>query len=973
MTFPVVLGSTPCGDGDHRAEVHELARRLEGEGAYSRDPDSVHDRELLAEAEIAALPVQRMCAVDANLLVDHSEELLAAWEDALDIPSNAARDTAERRTRATAYASLPWAASLVGTNELLDLLGLGGLRNILGTTWTAFAGAGVSTGEVDPFGGTEGVLVSDSQAGASSGAFIETVLYQRGAPIVGAVWVKKDATADHFVLFQVDDETGASVAEFDIDVRDGRSNALGSVVSVSVVEAVSGWWYLTFEVAPQETDGLAFVFRPAAGEQPSFPLRSVTAQDGFVVFGATIAGSAIMRSSRARVIQENASPETILQSVVLVTDEQYETPAFARNVDILTRLLPTRALGSWTREGALEEMLVTNIAPEWGGASKLGRSALGSKSPSQRAHVRPPARFRDYGPYSRLTAEDLNAIQDAQLFRRDDQETWTNAIQDGIAQRFFDFTVNATLTGTIDSSIDWRERFILVAIRYNNTAATDIRPGQAGQGNFNGNTFAALGYVHLYSGTGGAGSYRKLIPGSGIYVEIDAATGALKLNNTNLATATGAGIVIATGHLGGHSAAPASKRQTFAEGDAMPAASWYAGLRGETFTAKCNGAAVSAFASQAGADGVHRIGALPYIERPIAGTNTLILDRSMDWRDRLAVIFAALVWPSTGSGFDSGFDSGFGAPLGAGLGPAWPGAGETSFGETPGIKVWYSGPGNTSGATWGVLLDAGTRIYARDTDGALMVDVLSTAPQKAYAIVLQIHASERLGVHSSPIAVPNPAPSGGDAIYPYELNALQDATLLAQLSEGDWLIPLFHVQLDLPASMPLGPLLTGPKPYLPASFTTRARWGLIPEVSYHRRQRIAGGELHLCTVAGTGNGTDLLIDASIDWRDRFLFAIGTVKNADPSPGEAGDTAYNNGTDDFAACAYTHDGHPNGAKSSLDHAISAKAGAQLVIYVGDDSADTPGGLYLRNDNGGTRYVGMQVFASPQLGPRSKRHE
>lgn len=1149
MAFPLIFGFTPLGDGDLREETHELARRLEGEGAYSRNPDSAHDRELLAEAETAALGRQRLDAIDANLLPDQASELLAAWEDALDIPNNAARDADQRRARAAAYASLPRPAAMARVVDLLERLGLGGQANILGG-WAAAHGGTVTAGQADPTGGTTAHLILDRVA-TMGGAYKSTLAYQRKTPLRGEVWLKKrdaltlddalaktvdyanvllppgidhwnplsgatvttsqpspgggnagiaiedtsttqrqaaqtdsgvyapphavyasvfiakEGSAGHFaridlvlagavraavglrldtgetqllegtaseiksidvggwwfvsfrapgtggvattrlrvcpaagtvaswpaesvaatgrvVVFgariadavshpaaadpwsltftrlEFDDESGTEWATVDVHLGDGRVSRDGDI-AVSATEE-SGWWRIEYSLAPLDTDEIAITVRAAAGLADVFPTTSHACTGVVHVYGLAARGNAILRSSRARVVQEDATPETILQSVVLVDDEAYDDPARARNIDILSRVLPARALGQWMREGLLDEMLVTSVAPTWGGSEKLGRTALGTVSPIARNHVRPPARYRDYGPYSRLAAADLNRIQDASLFFRDNAPsgTWPNVIQEGFAARFFDFTAAASTTVILDTSIDWRDRLVTVVLK---ATGTDVRPGKASQHLFNPSTVQV---VQFYTGTGGP-SYEKAL--TGMFLAVDSLSGALQLRN-GPGVVYGAGMVVATGAVGGRTAAPASARRVFADGAAMPDGAWYDAVRDEVYTSRANGPAVQAYASSAGPGGLQRVGAIPFVERPVSGTQTYVLDTSADWRDRFVLTASILVWPVFGSGFSSGFSLGFGAPLGAGLGPAWPGAGDVSFTENSPCDVLYTGPGQPSagGSDWGINLDDssfndGVILYAREEDGALCLDLRVTALQSAYAVVLMLHASEQLGVHTTPVVVPNPTPVDGQPIYPYELNALQDGSLMAQLSEGD--VP----SLVAPQSMPLGPLLTGPEPYLPAAFTVRARDGVKPEGTLHRRQRISGHSARMCTMASAANGSDVLIDSRIDWRDRMIFATGIWANVDVTPGAPGDTSYNLGTA-WSGAAYTHAGKPTGVQDGR-HAVGIATG--LTLYVGDDTAATPGGLYLRNDAGATKYVGMQVFASPPLGPRSKQRE
>lgn len=420
----------------------------------------------------------------------------------------------------------------------------------------------------------------------------------------------------------------------------------------------------------------------------------------------------------------------------------------------------------------------------------------------------------------------------------------------------------------------------------------------------------------------------------------------------------------------------------FADGDAMPDKAWFDAMAAAAGT-QANGVD-SNFLEFTG--GFWRVGVAPNCQRPASGVNAYVIDDSMDYRERMATLWFATVNPQTGSGFDAGFDSGFGGVEEEGRGAGWPGIDAIhSFTEAPGMAVVWFGHGEAIKTVAlqdnHYELDPEVRLYAREGDGALMVDVTSTYTQDAVAIVVMLHASCYLalapgGTDEQTQEMPPPYVVDGGAIVPHQLNFLQDTLLMGQLREGD--TDFVESAYEELGSMPLGPLLEGPPPSIPYEFVIQPRAGTLREYDATinglrdtyptlRRQRVAGGGRQIVfgvalniTSDFFGPSYGILIDNSIDWRDRFIYVAGMWGTTDIRMGEANDVDYA-GANPILASAYTWQGLAPGAKLSTDHLVAAD-GTDLVIYAGLD-----GNLYVRNDTVGTRYLAGMIIASPQLGP------
>ncbi|MEQ8721051.1 MAG: hypothetical protein RID81_07225 [Sandaracinaceae bacterium] len=361
------------------------------------------------------------------------------------------------------------------------------------------------------------------------------------------------------------------------------------------------------------------------------------------------------------------------------------------------------------------------------------------------------------------------------------------------------------------------------------------------------------------------------------------------------------------------------KLHTFADGDTFAAldSALYATLRERSAVRPI---ATSWAVEQAG--GVHR---LAWILNLLPGESKVI-DSSVDWRDR--VILYSLISSAFGAAF-----------------PAWtasyPGGSRDYRFTYGGTRVWYSGPGTTEAAGgsagWHAKLNDYFLIFADLTTGALTIYRDASDPSSdPAAFVFRFIAAEPAGEHSAPPTQPSPVPVNGDPIKPADLNVLQDHGLLTQATAG-------AVEID---ALPLGPKKSG-SPALPEVWTVHGQERRQPTAGYVRRY--FGAEL--------GTGLDSIeLDASIDWRDRFLFGSGRVAQDftpnDIYPGGSQDTLHNT-EESWTHATYTGPGRaasvpaPVGA-DYLWHALEVRSSGAETFAIW--ARDTDGALVLGKDRG-----------------------
>lgn len=389
---------------------------------------------------------------------------------------------------------------------------------------------------------------------------------------------------------------------------------------------------------------------------------------------------------------------------------------------------------------------------------------------------------------------------------------------------------------------------------------------------------------------------------------------------------------------------------TFVSGDTLLALStaFAEAMRDRTHTRKPSGGGIGAddWPDAAGNGGHHVLIVAPKLLRPAAGVTTRALDSAIDWRDRLLLVAGAIhtsgnltaVYP--GHAEDDEFDS-----LVDSLGVRF-------------ISDGYTRNGTTAGATGGdtIVLDPTwyVRLRADQSTGALMVDHATGSPNPTVSLILRIWASERLGQRLvAPPRVPLLTASDGQPIAPADLNVLQDAALLRQArSDSRATTDAQHVAID---AMPLGPAGRG-DPFLPELWTVRGT---------ERRQPTAG-ENRRFFAEEVPDADHVIVDDSIDWRDRLIWGMGRQSATDVRPGQASDTDHN---DDAIAIPweggfYSGPGEPPAAIADTRFKLIIAAPSGAALGVSDE-----GKLFIRNDSGADIVVTGMIEASFPLGPRT----
>ena len=258
-------------------------------------------------------------------------------------------------------------------------------------------------------------------------------------------------------------------------------------------------------------------------------------------------GATIHTPTLATVVAHDCTPETIFHFALKLSDAQFDDPKTRQAFDILARLLPVRNLGHLSKNANTRVQTFTTEDPEWDGAEVLGRSALHNGTTRTEDALRPPARLVDYGPLTRVDAEDLMAIQEAYLVRGVGGQGGSTVAVEGL-YRFFAVSLGAGAATEIDTSVDWRDRLATLTCR---VGATDIRPGGAAVLDLNdvGNDFV----IPLYTGTGNTGappsSYGATLD-TDLVVRANSVSGVLEIYNNGVGTKYVVGSIWACGDTG---------------------------------------------------------------------------------------------------------------------------------------------------------------------------------------------------------------------------------------------------------------------------------------------------------------------------------------------------------------------------------------------------------------------------------------
>lgn len=383
---------------------------------------------------------------------------------------------------------------------------------------------------------------------------------------------------------------------------------------------------------------------------------------------------------------------------------------------------------------------------------------------------------------------------------------------------------------------------------------------------------------------------------------------------------------------------PTPRITTFVDGNDLSElnASFWDALKSATLTRR--GVGTSAFSTGWTADGgVHRVAVITGVTKGVL----LSIDSSADWRDRI-LMTACLVaqsddWSLTYSG------------------PAYPGnpndvLTRPSDGSLTGnvLRTGYTGDG-TGHVCW--LDTAGhVRLRASSSSGELLFYRDPADPDSSPATYyVMIWATPQLAWRSTPgtLASIVSSPAAGAHIGHSDLNLIQDRTLFAQVAGETFPSDAF----------PLGPKLDG---YGVPELWSQAEYG---RTRYEKRQPVVGALKRFFYAAPT-NGSEVVIDSSADWRDRFVWGAGRFSTSEIGAGAAAETSHNTAAS-WTCGRYTGSGS-SGANATQGYGLVISiTGSQLQLR----ARSTDGALVLRNDTGSTQYVTGMVFASFQLGPRT----
>lgn len=154
-------------------------------------------------------------------------------------------------------------------------------------TWVTSGGTAViTTGQADPFGGTNAVSIGDDSGAAFESARPDQPAYVSGTPVAGELWLKRDASATSFPQIALGFD-GVFNDAFSINHLTGATDTwLGSFESVSTEEVVDGWWRIRFRHAGAVAAAIAMRFYPAEGT--AYPTRTVAATGTHTVYGPVL-------------------------------------------------------------------------------------------------------------------------------------------------------------------------------------------------------------------------------------------------------------------------------------------------------------------------------------------------------------------------------------------------------------------------------------------------------------------------------------------------------------------------------------------------------------------------------------------------------------------------------------------------------------------------------------------------------------
>jgi len=398
----------------------------------------------------------------------------------------------------------------------------------------------------------------------------------------------------------------------------------------------------------------------------------------------------------------------------------------------------------------------------------------------------------------------------------------------------------------------------------------------------------------------------------------------------------------------------AGRLLTFIDGDSflLVDSAWHAWLKRAAFIRKGNSSDAYALNS---AGGVRRFGVLVNVARPAAGGNFVVIDASCDWRDRL---IRSTVLTADASASEVVF----------------PGANDDDkrfVSPTSSVHfLWWSGPGvalpqaaATGRSMRQTALNGG--LVVRSSDGVLCWEKFATDADSLSSVMVFVEATSRMGVSTTPPVYTDPAGADTIPMVPRELNELQDGGMLSQLRGNSPMaddlglppVPRFSV------AMALGPQLRGPPPLVPVLSLRKYKDGREVEETYEARQVVgAVGTTRRWVKTGLlAASASLVLDSTIDWRDRMLTATVALASVEVAPVAAGF-----GSGAINGACYTGSGEDPTVTVGTPHWRARVQAAQNLTIM---ARNTDGALCVRNEGGGNAYMFGLVEATFPVGTRT----
>lgn len=668
-------------------------------------------------------------------------------------------------------------------------------------------------------------------------------------------------------------------------------------------------------------------------------------------------------------------PSMIRQQAVQLDESAWASPATRRAV---ARVLQRMAGASGhVQHGHVDplEAVVALTDAAWGSADHVvGRDALRVPSGTNVARYEQVATLRRYGPLSKLRAADLNAIQDAVVFRRVTDGAELDAlpgVQAGrVAVAIAASCASGPATTVLDEGDDWRYRLATVWLA---VASDDIRPGGASDAYVGTSTQARQLW---YAGAGStdaaaAGNAYAIQIATDVWLYADSSTGALKIRNASAGTRYVVGLVHATGPSNNAALRDETRIATFADGDTLEEldAAFHTTWKRSGWTRMGEGTVgVDAWADRAGDGGAFIVAVVPAVQPG----DTVVIDSYRDWRDRILACTATSIQLDTWS---VGSDD-----------PAWPGssrfdqlqrhpAQSSHAVDGDHTRLTYTRAGDASGsAIAGTMcaLETKARVWVDSSTGLLKLtrdgDDTDTSPE---CYLLLVHATEQLGEHSAPDALSPLTVVDAAAIQPQELTQPQERSLCVQA------VGYPETVLAASASMPLGPVSPPVRPRLPETWESES--GTRPF-----SQQVAGWARAYFSGVMPPASDELVLDATRDWRDRFVWAsIAHSPTLARTLGDTADWGVNAaaGTTRHSTARYTGDGAASIWTDTGDnpYALDVEGSGYALRLVSDDDDDTvllyaresDGALCVVSTLGSQRAFTVMVEGTFQLGLRPSR--